>query len=109
MMWSDSATFDDSLAWHLTVGGGGVKPGLPIATSVAAQPTLVRGVLELPLTAYRSPLTTSLLDISGRKVMTVHSGANDVSPLAPGVYFVREEPSAVSRQPLAIRKVILTK
>jgi hypothetical protein len=40
------------------------------------------------LTANRLPLTASLLDISGRKVMTVHSGANDVSPLAPGVYFV---------------------
>ncbi len=37
-------------------------------------------------TAYRA----ELLDISGRRVMELHAGANDVSHLAPGVYFVQE-------------------
>jgi hypothetical protein len=69
--------------------------------------TFVRGELELPLAACRLPLTASLLDISGRKVMTLHSGANDVSHLSPGVYFVSEEPSAVSRRPWAVCKVIV--
>jgi len=46
-----------------------------------------------------------LLDISGRKVLDLHPGANDVSGLCPGVYFVR----AVSRELSAVscHKVIL--
>jgi len=53
-------------------------------------PTLVRGVLLLG----DSPRTGTvpkaiLLDISGRKVLDLHPGPNDVSRLAPGVYFVR--------------------
>jgi hypothetical protein len=69
--------------------GAGVEEGkrLPAQCSRLTA-TVVRGVLTMPLTANRLPLTASLLDISGRKVMTVHSGANDVSHLAPGVYFV---------------------
>jgi hypothetical protein len=50
-------------------------------------PTIVRGILELPpklLTAH-----SYLLSVSGRKVLDLHSGANDVSRLAPGVYFIR--------------------
>jgi hypothetical protein len=31
-----------------------------------------------------------LLDSSGRKVLDLHPGANDVRALAPGVYFVRD-------------------
>lgn len=30
---------------------------------------------------------TALLDISGRKVMELHPGPNDVRHLSPGVYF----------------------
>ncbi|MBM3313948.1 T9SS type A sorting domain-containing protein [candidate division WOR-3 bacterium] len=53
-------------------------------------PTIVRGVLNLEAysrqhTAYRA----ELLDVSGRRVLDLHPGANDVSRLAPGVYFVR--------------------
>jgi len=52
--------------------------------------TVVRGVLNLEAygrqhTAYRA----ELLDVSGRRVLDLHPGANDVSRLAPGVYFVR--------------------
>jgi hypothetical protein len=50
-------------------------------------PTVVRGLLRLPV----SPFTihTSLFDMTGRQVMALHPGANDVSRLAPGVYCVR--------------------
>jgi hypothetical protein len=34
-----------------------------------------------------------LLDISGRKVMELRAGANDVRALAPGVYFVQQKDS----------------
>ena len=61
-------------------------------------PTIVRGVLELPVDSRQhSAYRAELLDISGRKVIELRAGANDVSRLAPGVYFVREQ-SASSRQ-----------
>jgi len=83
--------------------------------------TLVRGVLFLDengdcpasnsmrCSEGLSPFS-ALLDISGRKVMELQPGANDVSGLASGVYFVRSGPSAASREPLAVsvRKVIIS-
>jgi len=66
-----------------------------------------------------------LFDAAGRKVMDLVPGPNDVSRLAPGVYFVlfphltplpggerKEErggPSAVSREPSAVHKVIVAR
>ena len=70
---------------------------------VNVEPTLVRGVLFLPEANGEGRAASSeLLDISGRKVLDLAPGPNDVSLLAPGVYFVRSEPSAVSRQPSAV-------
>lgn len=68
--------------------------------------TVIRGVLHLPL----SPFTihASLFDMTGRRVMSLNPGPNDVSRLTPGVYFVIEEPQAASLKPQAIRKVVLT-
>ncbi len=90
--------------------------------------TVIRGVLLLPWLGTQaenrdsSPerlrptrrgtvpiFRAALLDISGRTVQRLHSGANDVSKLAPGVYFVRSEPSAVSGQPSAVTKVVVTR
>jgi hypothetical protein len=51
--------------------------------------TIVRGVLML---GDRRPTTGArpeLLDATGRKVLDLHPGPNDVNRLAPGVYFVR--------------------
>jgi hypothetical protein len=81
----------------------------PQASSRASLPTVVRGVLVLGAvdsrqnTGYRA----ELLDISGRDVLNLTPGANDVSMLAPGVYFVR----AVSRKPSAVSysKVVVTR
>jgi hypothetical protein len=54
-------------------------------------PTIVRGMLAYQPTANRSQPAVGLLDITGRRVMSLHSGQNDVRHIAPGVYFVREE------------------
>jgi hypothetical protein len=54
-------------------------------------------------TAYRA----ELLDVSGRKVLDLHPGANDVRALAPGVYFVREAQARAQAQ--SVRKVIKLK
>jgi hypothetical protein len=51
----------------------------------------------------------TLFDASGRRVAVLRSGPNNIGHLAPGVYFVREEPQAVSHKPQAIRKVVVTR
>ena len=72
--------------------------------------TVVRGILFLPEASSRKPqAASSLLDISGRKVMGLRPGANDVSRLSPGVYFVREEPQAAGPSPQAVRKVVIAR
>ena len=81
--------------------------------------TIVRGVLFLPrdVGAGHDPNVghlgscpkPELLDITGRKVLDLKPGANDVRALAPGVYFVRSGPSAASRQPSAVMKVVVTR
>jgi len=72
-------------------------------------PTIVRGVLFLPPSSFT--LHYSLFTISGQKGLNLSSGPNDVSNLAPGVYFVRSEPLAVSREPSAVtvRKVVVAR
>jgi hypothetical protein len=72
-------------------------------------PTIVREVLFLPANGEGRVAKGELLNVSGRKVLDLHPGANDVRALAPGVYFVREEPQAASLKPQAVLKVILTR
>jgi hypothetical protein len=68
-------------------------------------PTIVRGVLLVPLASDNRPQAASwLLDISGRRVLDLQPGANDVRGLAPGVYFVREQAQAQS-----VSKVVITR
>jgi len=86
----------------------------PQAASLKPQATVIRGVLflprdmtELPGNSDRVP-RPALLDASGRSVLELQPGANDVRALAPGVYFVRSEPSAASHQPSVVTKVVVT-
>jgi YVTN family beta-propeller protein len=70
--------------------------------------SIVRGVLFLPpASGVERSASRVLLDISGRKVLDLQSGANDVRALAPGVYFVRQA-SNVRRQASSVTKVVLT-
>jgi YVTN family beta-propeller protein len=92
----------------------GIEESQPQAASLKPQATVVRGVLFLPrdMTEIRPWISDRvprpvLLDVSGRKAMELKPGANDVRALAPGVYFVRSEPSATSRQSSAVTKVII--
>ncbi|UCG41897.1 MAG: hypothetical protein JSU73_08385 [candidate division WOR-3 bacterium] len=48
--------------------------------------TVIRGLLSLS-----GGVKADLLDISGRRVMELEPGHNDIRHVAPGVYFVREE------------------
>ena len=68
----------------------GIEESQPQASSHKLQATVVRGVLFLgdcPRTG--TVPKAALLDISGRKVLDLTPGANDVRTLAPGVYFIR--------------------
>ncbi|MCX6844808.1 MAG: hypothetical protein NTX53_21300 [candidate division WOR-3 bacterium] len=71
--------------------------------------TIVRGVLFLNGDCPRTGTVpkTALLDAAGRKVVELHPGANDVSRLAPGVYFVREAVSG-KRSAVSVRRVVIT-
>ncbi|UCG43034.1 MAG: T9SS type A sorting domain-containing protein, partial [candidate division WOR-3 bacterium] len=66
--------------------------------------TLVRGALRLVSSRARTRQTAELVDITGRKVMDLKPGENDVRRLSPGVYFLR---SAVGGKRSAVRKVIV--
>jgi hypothetical protein len=71
--------------------------------------TLVRNVFNLNSAICNPTPDFALVDISGRKVFDLEVGENDVSRLAPGVYFVRSEPSAVSRRPSAVTRIVITR
>ncbi|MFO7652002.1 MAG: M28 family peptidase [bacterium] len=76
----------------------------------ASRPTprasIIRGVLNLPssLTPRTAPL---LLDATGRQVLALGIGPNDVSSLSPGVYFVRLASGAGPRVAAVSRVVVL--
>jgi len=89
-------------------------PSAEVRTTKVA--TIVRGVLVLPGLGTRSELPernsvmsrAALLDISGRKVLDLNPGANDVRALAPGVYFVRGA-SGLKREASSVSKVVITR
>ena len=68
-------------------------------------PTIARNVLKLePPLSLRSAVF--LLDITGRKVLALHPGANDLRHLTPGVYFLHQK-SKDSK--LVTRKILIVK
>lgn len=73
------------------------------ATSVKSEPSIIRGVLRIADSRQNTGYRGELLDIAGQKVMALSAGANDVSRLSPGVYFIRQA------QAQAIRKVVVTR
>jgi hypothetical protein len=72
-----------------------------------AAATIVRGSLLTTTPVSVGWQTTILLDATGRRVLDLHPGANDVRGLAPGVYFVREAQAQAQAQ--AVHKVVVTR
>jgi phosphoribosylformylglycinamidine (FGAM) synthase PurS component len=110
-------------SWTCTVGGRsyntpriwgklwsyvGIEGGsrLQQTSGHSSTATVIRGVLFLPEAPSHKPQAASLLDASGRKVLELHTGANDVSRLSPGVYFMRGEGRGAGDEGRT-RKVIL--
>ena len=72
--------------------------------------TIIRGTLSLTRSLNPS-FPSSLLDVSGRAVLDLKPGANDVSRLAPGVYYLSEQAASRSDRPAQTirRKLIVTR
>jgi len=94
--------------------GAGVSEATEALTAAMPRATVIRGVLFLAGFGTRSELPGNsvmsravLLDVSGRKVLDLHTGANDVRRLSPGVYFVRGAQAQAQAQ--TIRKVAVTR
>ena len=90
--------------WVCKYTGSGVQEeegvGVRRGTALRVWPSVVDRALNLA--DCRSAV---LLDASGRRVLELKPGANDVSALAPGVYFIREVQAQAQAQ--AVRKVVL--
>jgi hypothetical protein len=98
-------TIHDYVSGDIRVPGVGITE-TPLGPVCATEPpTTVRGVLLQPGATGDKPQATCLLDISGRKVLDLRPGANDVRALAPGVYFVRE----AQAQAQTVRKVVISR
>ena len=86
-------------------------PGVEEATRLEIRttrlPTIVRGVLMREDRGRKTEDRAELVDANGRKVLNLHTGANDVRSLSPGVYFVREAQAQAQAQ--AIHKVVVTR
>jgi hypothetical protein len=78
-------------------------------TSLVVHPTVLRSAVNLQVDSIQhSACRAGLLDISGRKVLDLKPGPNDVSALSPGVYFVRRA-SNVGHPASSITKIVVTK
>jgi hypothetical protein len=95
-------TISDYIDWDPWVALQEPKVKEPVARR--QQATVLRGVLRMP-----EKETAVLLDISGRKVMDLKPGLNDIRHVAPGVYFVRRPETDDGRPREAVRKVIVQK
>jgi hypothetical protein len=86
--------------------GAGIEEGRqPMANGLRPSATIIRGVLMMGDRGPKTGDRAELLDASGRKVLDLKTGANDVSRLAPGVYFISERGTR-NEEPRAVRIVI---
>jgi len=105
----DSATATTPRAFTIGDTAPGVHEGHdPQAAGRNLMPSIVHGVLNLQSAIYSLQSEIDLFDISGRRVMELRLGANDVRALAPGVYFIRG-PKTEDERPGVVRKVIITR
>jgi CubicO group peptidase (beta-lactamase class C family) len=79
----------------------------PQTSGLEPAASIVRSVLFLPeATSHKPQATSRLLSVAGQEVQGLHTGANDVRGLVPGVYFVTED---VAESTVRARKVIVTR
>ncbi len=84
----------------------GVEESPMTEVSMTELPTVVRGLLFLPVSQFTTHY--SLFDMAGRSVIPLRPGPNDVRGLAPGVYFLRQA-SNVQHGTSGVVKVVITR
>jgi hypothetical protein len=94
-----------AMAW-IDSTAGVAESSKPQTMGRRLEPTIVCGELFLAEASSRKPRSVSLLDVGGRKVMGLRPGANDVSRLPPGVYFVRDAAGG-ERPGMGVRRVVV--
>ena len=94
----------DSMFWNAPWQTGVAEPAAPKAVWRDLTPSLVHGVLRLEDRGRKTEDRAELLDVSGRRAMELAPGANDVSRLAPGVYFVARGSTLAPRSRVVIAK-----
>jgi hypothetical protein len=102
--------YNSSRIWATLSPVDAMEEGQPAAAPAARLgATIVRNVLCLSA-ASNSKAPGWLLDAAGRKVTELRPGANDVSRLAPGIYFVRAQDSRMlGFKDSGVAKVIVTR
>ncbi|MEO0107556.1 MAG: SBBP repeat-containing protein [candidate division WOR-3 bacterium] len=103
----DTSGIDYLLLCYGTAGGLAER-GSVEARSERTEAIIARGVLWLQPGSNRGTQGAGLQDICGREVMRLWPGANNVSELSPGVYFITES-AGHSRQTPCVTRVILTR
>jgi len=103
---------DDGSIWvahGVDVVGLSEDQQTPTANGSRPTATVIRSVLLLQEASGRKPQATRcLLDISGRKVLDLTPGANDVSTLPLGVYFVHSVLDVKADAP-SVTKVVIAR
>ncbi len=107
VVWTDERDGNPEIYYMRNTTGNAVGQEVGARAFHRGAATIARGVLELQVgSRQQTECRADLLDISGRKVMDLKPGANDVRHLSPGVYFLLR-PSVDGRQPAAARKIIV--
>jgi len=102
------------LARGVGIAGLSDEPRGTVVHLLGPRTSIVKGVLFLPKMGTVPSGTVphfrpSLLDACGRCVMDLRPGANDVSRLAPGVYFVRGPETEDGRPATDVQRVVVVK
>jgi hypothetical protein len=105
------AVVEAAIAWIDSTAGVSENHKPHVAYHTALSATFIRGVLVFePANGAGRLAKGALLDISGRKVMDLQAGANDVRALAPGVYFCRLTGDTAScEEPRVAGKVVVAR
>jgi YVTN family beta-propeller protein len=88
-----------------SVVGAVAERTTPRASRMTPASTLIRDVLHLPVSSFGIRHST-LVDAAGRRLLDLRPGPNDVSRLAPGVYFIRSASSVVRGASSATKVVV---
>jgi hypothetical protein len=106
VVWSDDSTGTYQIYYRRNLTGSvGVEERFAPHASRITPATIVRGVLDVTASSVVRNASYVMHDISGREVMSLLPGVNDVSRLARGVYFVRaggDESSSVRIRKVAV-------